>query len=126
MGRNDRMAISVAPSNGMAVRLPTPVIASARGWPVLRSTSMPSTITMALSTSIPIARMKVASETRCMVPSKYASTRNEPNTMTIRLNPITMPLRMPMKNISITTTISTDSIRLSTKTPSDSVTRSGW
>ena len=87
---------------------------------------MPSTMTIALSTSIPIASTKAANDTRCMVPPVVPSTRKEPKTMTTRLAPMMSPLRKPIVNISTMTTISTDSIRLSTNWPNDSVTRSGW
>ena len=70
MGRNARMAIAVAPSSGMAVLRPMAVRASERGLPAFLSTRIPSTMTMALSTSIPMARMNEPSDTRCSVPSK--------------------------------------------------------
>ena len=112
MGMKARMAMSVAPSSGMAVFLPMEVRASARGLPLRRSTSMPSTMTMALSTSIPMARMNAAKDTRCNVPSKPLRTRNEPKTMTANDMPSITPDLNPMKKISTTTTITTDSSRL--------------
>ena len=68
MGRKAIMAISVAPRRGMAVCLPMAVMASIRFLPAFKSTSMPSMMTMALSTNIPIASTKAANDTRCMVP----------------------------------------------------------
>ena len=91
MGKKAKMAISVAPSNGMAVFCPMDVSASMRGFPCFISTKMPSTITMALSTSMPIAKMKLAKDTRCNVPSKPFSTKNEPNTNRIRAKYLTFP-----------------------------------
>ena len=120
------MAMSVAPSSGMAVLRPIAVIASRRGRPSLRSTRMPSTMTMALSTSIPMARMKAASETRCIVPSKSPRMRNEPTTIITRLMPMIMPLRKPIVSMRIATTMSTDSTRFTKKVVSASVTCSGW
>ena len=122
MGRKAMMAISVA---GIAVWRPMAVIASMRFLPAFRSTSMPSTMTMALSTSIPIASTKAASDTRCMVPSAVYRNRNEPNTVTMRLMPMMIPLLKPMASIRITTTMMTDSIRLMTKVPKEAPTRSG-
>ena len=82
-------------------------------------------ITMALSTSIPMAKMKAARETRCIVPSIKPRIRKLPMTMTQSEVPMMMPLLMPMKNIRMTTTISTLSMRFNTKVPSESTTRSG-
>ena len=126
MGRKARMAISVAPSRGMAVFCPMEVSASRRDLPILWSTRMPSTMTMALSTSMPIARMKLASDTRCKVPSKPFSTANEPNTITTRLPPMMTPLFSPMKKMSTTTTMSTDSSRFTRNVLMAELTRSGW
>ena len=120
------MAISVAPSSGIAVFRPMAVIASRRGFPSFRSIRMPSTITMALSTSIPMARMNAASDTRCMEPSIVPSSRKEPMTMITRLVPMMTPLLNPMTSISIATTMMTDSIRLMKNVPRASITRSGW
>ena len=126
MGKNARMAISVAPSRGIAVCRPMAVRASMRGRPLRMPTSMPSIITMALSTSIPIARIRAPSDTRCMVPSSPARKVSEPSTISTRLMPMMMPLRMPMNIMSTTITMATDSMRLSTNVPSDAPTRSGW
>ena len=126
IGKKANIAIRVAPSSGIAVFLPMEVSASLRGLPALRSTRMPSTITMALSTSIPIARMKAPRETLCRVPSKKLSTRKEPKTITTSESPRIMPLFSPIKKMSTTTTISTDSSRFSRKVLSESDTLSGW
>lgn len=61
-----------------------------------------------------------------MEPPIMPSTENVPTTMTTRLRPIIIPLLKPMTSIRITTTISTDSLRLIKKVVSASVTRSGW
>ena len=87
---------------------------------------MPSTMTMALSTSMPMARMNEASDTRCIDPSAMPSSRNDPMTMVARLMPMIMPLRNPIVSIRMATTISTDSTRFTRKVISASVTRSGW
>ena len=83
-------------------------------------------MTIALSTSMPMATMNEASDTRWSVPPNMLSTTNVPNTMTTRLVPMMTPLRNPMANISTTITISTDSTRLIMKLDSESLTRSGW
>ena len=83
-------------------------------------------MTMALSTSMPIARMNEASETRCIEPSASPSSRKVPTTIVTRLMPMIRPLRKPIENIRIATTIRTDSSRLTKKVPRASVTRSGW
>ena len=119
------MAIRVAPNNGIAVCRPIAVIASILSFPAFRSTNMPSMITMALSTSIPIANTKAARETRCIVPPANCRKRNDPKTVTTKLIPIISPLLKPIANIRISTTMTTDSIRLMTNVPSESPTRSG-
>ena len=125
MGRKAIMAISVAPNRGIAVCRPMAVMASILFFPAFRSTRMPSTMTMALSTSIPIANTNAANDTRCMVPSMVSRNKKEPNTVTTKLIPIINPLLNPMVSMRINTTIMTDSIRLMTKVPKESPTRSG-
>ena len=115
------MAIRVAPSKGIAVCRPIAVIASILSFPAFKSTNMPSIITMALSTSIPIASTKAAS----IVPPANCRKRNDPKTVTTKLMPIIRPLLNPIASISINTTMTTDSIRLMTNVPSESPTRSG-
>ena len=126
IGRKAMIAIKVAPSKGIAVCRPIAVIASIRLLPAFRSTSIPSIITIALSTSIPIASTNDASETRCIVPSTKYRNRKEPNTVTTRLIPIITPLLNPIVIIRMTTTIMTDSIRLRMNVPNEPDTRSGW
>ena len=118
--------MSVAPSKGIAVRRPMVVRASMRERPCFKSTSMPSTMTMALSTSIPMARMNAARLTRCSVPSKPPSTSNEPKTMVRRLRPMMSPDLKPIVKMRTTTTISTDSSRFTRNVLSADSTRSGW
>lgn len=81
-------------------------------------------MTIALSTSIPIARMNAASETRCIVPPVIPSSRNVPMTIVSRLNPMITPLRNPIVIIRIAMTINTDSTRLMKKVERAPVTRS--
>ena len=126
MGRKAMMAISVAPSSGMAVCLPMAVMASIRFFPAFRSTSMPSMMTIALSTNIPIARTNAASDTRCIVPPAVYRNINEPKTVTTRLIPIMTPLLNPIATIRMSTTMMTDSIRLMMNVPNEAPTRSGW
>lgn len=104
--------MSVAPSNGIAVFLPIAVIASIRGLPRFKSTRIPSIITMALSTNIPIAKINVANDTRCMDPSATPNRKIDPATVMIKLKPIITPLLKPMVSIKIATTMITDSTKL--------------
>ena len=55
---------------GIAVFFAIFVSAAGRFTPRSKSTSIPSTITIALSTSIPMATISDPNETRCKVPSK--------------------------------------------------------
>ena len=121
------MAIIVAPSRGIAVCFPMSVRASnldLSGF--LRSIRIPSIITMALSTNIPIARMNAPSETRCIVPPAAERNRNEPQTVISRLIPMIIPLLMPIANIRMRITMAIDSIRLMRNVPRASFTLSGW
>ena len=125
IGTKASIAISVAPKSGIEVLRPIEVIASRRVLPRLRSIKMPSIITIALSTNIPIAKMNDANDTRCIEPSKYPSSRNVPTTIVSRLKPIIRPLLSPIVSISTTTTITIDSNRLTKNVIRASVTRSG-
>ena len=83
-------------------------------------------ITIALSTSIPIATINEAKDTRCNVPCIMYKTSNEPSTTITSPAPIIYPLRNPMKSITTRITITTDSIRLTMKTFMALFTRVGW
>ena len=120
------MAIKVAPNRGIAVFLAILVKAAGLGIPRFKSTRIPSTITIALSTSIPIATIKAARETRCKVPSSKYRITKAPKTIMTRPVPIITPLRNPIVSINTRITTSTDSTRLIIKVPIASLTRSGW
>ena len=125
IGKKASMAIRVAPNRGIAVFLPIVVRASFRGLPILKSTNIPSIMTMALSTSIPIANMNVANDTRCIDPSNTPRNRNEPITIVRRLTPMITPLRNPIVSINMTKTIIMDSIKFTKNDDKASVTLSG-
>ena len=82
-------------------------------------------MTMALSTNIPIAIINEAKETRCKVPCIMWSTTKDPSTTITRLTPMMYPLRNPIKSITITMTITTDSTRLTINTSIALLTRVG-
>ena len=73
------------------------------GIPRFKSTRIPSTITIALSTSIPIATIKAARETRCKVPSSKYRITKAPKTIMTRPVPIITPLRNPIVSINTRT-----------------------
>lgn len=93
------------------------VNACRRDLPVAKPTCMPSTITMALSTSIPIAIMKAPSDTLCSVPPTLPSTVKVQSTVSNRLMPMIIPLRIPMKNIRMMSTMAMDSIKFMANEP---------
>jgi hypothetical protein len=86
----------------------------------------PSATTMALSTSIPRARMRAPRETFCRsmciryMPMKVIRMFN------ISTKPMRRPLLRPMKSMRSPMTIPTDSTRFITKAFTDSVTMSLW
>ena len=69
-------------------------------------------ITIALSTSIPIATINAPNDMRCNVVPMLNKIGNETAIVSIRPNPIMKPLRNPMVNINTNMTITTDSSRL--------------
>ena len=125
IGKKVRIPIVVAPSKGQAVFFVIFTKAAGLGIPFFRSTRIPSVITIALSTSIPIATINEASETRGNVPCIMYSKSNEPNTTITRPAPMIYPLRNPMKSMTTKITITTDSIRFTMKTLIALFTRAG-
>ena len=82
-------------------------------------------MTMALSTSIPIAKINAPSDTRCKVPSNPFNTNNEPSTIVKRLKPMITPDLKPIVKISTMITMAMDSMRFTMKVEMASDTRSG-
>ncbi len=75
---------------------------------------MPSTTTMALSTSIPRAMIRAPREMRSSATPIGARKMNEPTIVSTRMKPIRSPERTPMKKSSTTMTINTACHRLVT------------
>ena len=77
--------------------------------------SMPSTITIALSTSMPSAMISAPSDIRSRLTLAMLMKMKLPQIVRKRMNPISRPLRSPMKNSSTTITMATACKRLTTK-----------
>ena len=119
IGRKAITAIAVAPKRGIAVFLAGLVKASYLFSPFSRLVSVPSTTTMALSTSIPIAIMNEPRETLCISILTASIYIKVPSMERIR------PLLIPVVNKRTPTTTTTEAIRLLTNCPIAFVTRSG-
>ena len=115
MAANARMAITVAPSRGIAVCLTTSMAACLASSPFCRRTSTPSTTTMALSTSMPRAMIRAPSEMRSRATPMGARKMKLPAMVNSNTKPISRPLRSPMNNSSTTMTMATACIRLTRK-----------
>ena len=87
-GEKVRIPIVVAPNNAQAVFFVILTKASGLGIPRFISTIIPSVITMALSTSIPIATINDARDTLCKVPCIICKITKEPKTTTTNPIPI--------------------------------------
>ena len=83
-------------------------------------------MTMALSTSIPIATINAPREMRCSVVPHTNNIGKERAMVSISPKPMMTPLRNPMVKTSTRITISTDSTRLTMKELTASSTLSGW
>ena len=109
-----RIAITVAPSRGVADWLTTSD-AAWRGSALCSSlTSIPSTITIALSTSIPSAMISAPREMRSSATPIGLRKMKLPAIVSTRTKPIRAALRRPMKKRSTTITIATACSRLVT------------
>ncbi len=124
-GKNANIAIIVAPNSGIAVLRPTFERLRERNPPPFMSFNIPSTMTIALSTNIPIAKINEPSDTRCSVPPNILRKSSDPNTVTNSVTPNSTPLRIPIANINTTTTIKIDSSKLIKKLSIATLTLSG-
>ncbi len=115
MAANASTAMTVAPKSGHAVCFTTATAALVRSMPCWRRTSMPSTTTMALSTSMPSAMISAPSEIRSSVTPAADMKMKLPAIVRNSTKPMSRPLRRPMKNSSTTMTIATACSRLTTK-----------
>ncbi len=120
IGEKARKPTTVPPSSGHLVWFTMATEALAGDSPRCTLTSVPSTTTMALSTSIPSAMISAPSEIRCMS-SPYNNMPNSvPAMVTNRMPPIRMPDRSPMNTSKVPTTITSASTTFITKELTDS------
>jgi len=118
--------MTVAPNNGIAVLRPIRYKYVLGPSPRFLSIRIPSIMTTALSTSIPIATMNAPNEIRCKVVPHSNRMGNETATVNTSPKPIITPLRKPIVKISTRMTIATDSTRFHMKEEIASSTLSGW
>ncbi len=126
MAPKARIAMAVEPSSGTAVWVTMSFAAFMRSDPRWMAMSMPSVMTMALSTSITRAMMRAPSEMRSSVSPQKFITIIVPQIVMSRIAPIIRPLRSPMKMRRTMMTITTAWARFITKSLIDSVTVSAW
>ncbi len=115
MAAKARMATIVAPNSGHIVCLTMSIAASVAVLPFCWPIRMPSTTTMALSTSIPKAMIRAPRLMRSSITPALSIGINVAKTVRIKMAPITKALRNPMANMSTPMTMTTASIRLMTK-----------
>ena len=121
-----RMATRVAPRRGQAVSRAVSESAFSGSAPDAVLTRYPSVMTMALSTSMPRARMSVPSETMWRSMPAARMQMNVPSMVSSSVAPMAMPERRPMVSRSTAMTIPTDSARLDMKVLMDRLTSSDW
>ena len=126
MAAKARMATTVAPSSGHAVCDTTSDAACLGSVPRCILISIPSTTTMALSTNIPSAMMSAPSETRSSARPFVPMRTNVPAMVSNRMNPMSKPLRSPMKINNTTMTIATAWMRLTMNPLMAAVTSRDW
>ncbi len=107
--------MAVAPRSGMAVFLVDSSKVSRMGSPSLRRTSTLSTTTMELSTSMPMAMINEARETRCKSMCSKSMQISVPKMEKTRPLPIISPLRMPMVKSKTPTTVTTEASKFQIK-----------
>ena len=95
-----------------------------RSIPFSIRTCIPSTTTIALSTSIPRAMISAPREIRSRITPCSCMKTKVPKIVRKRIPPMIAPLRIPMKIIRTTNTIATASSRLTMKPPIAAVTAS--
>ena len=106
-----KIATIVAASKGNAVCFITFEAASLGSIPLLSRTKIPSTTTIALSTSIPRAIINAPKETRSSITPKEFIKIKVARIVTKRTLPMIKPLRNPIKTNNTKTTIATASIK---------------
>ena len=111
IGKNAITAINVAPNSGIAVLDVGLVKAVYLLSPLSRESKTPSTTTIELSTSIPIAIIKAPKDTLCKSIFIANMAIRVPNIESISPLPIIRPLLIPIVIKSTPTTTTTDSIK---------------
>ena len=119
---NAMIPITVAPSKGIDVALSVSAAASSALFPRAMPITIPSVMTMALSTSIPIAMIRAPRLIRSICIPNTDMKNSVEKTVSPRVEPTTRPARQPMVSISAPTTIATDCPRLTRKLETDSST----
>ena len=114
-GRNEQIAMNVAPSRPHCGPVAPSISACRRRAPRRIAFCALSVTTIALSTSIPIAMMNPASEVRFRPTPRNCMISSVPPMAKISELPINMPARRPMISMISTITIEIDSIRLTMK-----------
>ena len=109
------MAMNVAPSNPHCGPVAPSIRAFRRSMPRAMAICALSVTTIALSTSIPMAMMKPASEVRFNPTPMKDMMSSVPPMVNINELPISIPARSPITSMMITITMSRDSIRLMMK-----------
>ena len=112
---NASTATAVAPSRGMADCWATSIVASLACMPCFILMSVPSTTTMALSTSMPRAMISAPSDIRCNEISHGSMKINVAETVSTNTKPIIKPARRPIANNNTMITIATAWYRLMRK-----------
>ena len=107
-------AMIVAPRSGHAVCLTTSSAALRLSMPCWKRINMPSTTTIALSTSMPSAIISAPSEIRSSSTPAMLIKMKLPQIVRNSTKPIRSPLRNPMKKSRTTMTIATAWSRLTT------------
>jgi hypothetical protein len=115
MAAKARIATTVAPRSGIAVCPTTSLAASVASCPASMRTLIPSTTTMALSTSMPRAMIRAPREILSRVTPMVPMKRKVPEMVRKRIVPMMSPLRRPMKRRSTTTTMATACPRVTMK-----------
>ena len=112
---NAMIPITVAPSKGMDVEVSVSAAASSALLPRAIPITMPSVMTMALSTSIPMAMISAPRLIRSICMPKIDMKNRVENTVRLKVRPTTSPARHPMVSIRAATTMATDCPRLTRK-----------
>ena len=110
-GRKEQTAIKVAPSNPQTGPMAPSISALRRSTPRAMAICALSVTTMALSTNIPMAIIKPASDVRFSPTPSSDITSKVPPMEKINDDPISIPALNPITNMIITITISSDSTR---------------